>query len=326
MQTDTLALRVSAIRAEARDVMSIELRDPARKALPAFAPGAHLEITLPPREGEAHGLIRHYSLCNTSTECDRYLVAVGRAENSRGGSVAMHEVVRLGTILTVRPPRNNFPLTATAGHYRFVAGGIGITPILSMIRWCDAHGKSWSLLYCSRNRPRTAFYEELRAFGDRVTFHFDDESRGQHADFERALAEPQDDEHVYCCGPRPLMLAVEAAGMSRPEGSVHFEWFTAKEVAHAPPVATDVFDIVLRSSGLRLQVVPEKSILETLEDNGVSIPFSCREGLCRTCETGLCGGEADHRDLVLTEDERNAQKSVMVCVSRSKTPTLELDL
>jgi vanillate O-demethylase ferredoxin subunit len=122
------------------------------------------------------------------------------------------------------------------------------------------------------------------------------------------------------------MLAVEAAGAARPHGTVHFEWFSAKAVAPAQSASTGVFEIILRSSGLRFQVYPEKSILETLEDNGIAVPFACREGLCRTCETPLCSGEADHRDGVLTDNERMAQKSMMVCVSRARTPVLELDI
>ena len=321
-----MSLTVSAVRAEALDIVSITLRHPSGLCLPAFAPGDHLEITLPQCAGGKPALIRHYSLCNSPTETDRYVIAVGRAANGRGGSQAIHEIVRVGTKLTVRPPRSNFPLSSEAGYYRFVAGGIGITPILSMIRWCEARGKSWSLLYCTRNRVRTAFYEELRKMGPRVRFHFDDESGGRLANFEQELAQPELREHVYCCGPRPLMRAVETAALARPKGTVHFEWFSGKEVDDAPPVATDAFDVVVRSTGHRLRVPPEKSILETLEDHGVSVPFSCREGLCRTCETSLVSGQADHRDFVLSKEEQNSQRTLMVCVSRAKTAVLELDL
>jgi vanillate O-demethylase ferredoxin subunit len=324
MHTDLLRLHVTAYRAEARGIVSVELRDPHGMPLPAFAPGAHIEIAFPPRSGEERGLIRHYSLCNEASETHRYVVAVGLAADSRGGSLAMHETVRVGSRLMVRPPRNNFALVADAGHYRFIAGGIGITPILSMLRWCETHGKSWSLLYCTRNRQRTAFHDELRAYGDRVRFHFRDEQGGP-ADVDDELSQAKPNEHVYCCGPRSLMLAVGVAGVKRTSGTVHFEWFSAKEVAHSQPAA-GAFDIVLRKSGLRLQVKPDRSVLETLEDSGISVPSSCRDGLCRSCETPLCAGEADHRDYVLSDDERKAQKSMIVCVSRSKTPVLELDL
>jgi tetrachlorobenzoquinone reductase len=326
MPTDPLSLIVTAFRAEALDVVSVELRDPHRKDLPAFTAGAHLEIMLPSRDGTDRGLIRHYSLCNDSAERDRYLVAVGRVVNSRGGSRAVHELVRVGTLLSVQRPRNNFPLTTDARRYRFIAGGIGITPILSMIHWCQSKGTDWSLLYCARNRLHTAFYEQLGEYGDRVRFHFDDESAG-FPDLELELAAAREREHVYCCGPRALMLAVEAACSRRPAETVHFEWFSAKELPDSAVAPTDSsFKVVVRSTGQCLQVAPDKSILETLEDNGVAIPFSCREGLCRTCETPLWEGEADHRDHVLSDAERSEQKSLMVCVSRAKSRTLVLDL
>jgi vanillate O-demethylase ferredoxin subunit len=238
----------------------------------------------------------------------------------------IHTAVRIGSVLTVSRPRNNFALVTDARHYRFIAGGIGITPILSMLSWCDAHNKSWSLLYCARSRAAAAFYNELTAYGDRVRFHFDDEVGGRLADFSAEMEQAASGEHVYCCGPGPLMLGVEAAAARRPSGAVHFEWFGAKDVGATPPAAVDTFYIVLRKSGLRLRVTPDRSVLETLEDNGISVPVSCREGVCRTCETTLCAGEADHRDWVLSEEERLAQKSMIVCVSRARTPVLELDL
>lgn len=325
-----LALRVHAVRAEARDVLSIELRSAGGSALPPFTPGAHLEITLPAGADGRPALVRHYSLCNSAAETHRYVVAVGLAPASRGGSLAVHEQLRVGQVLPVRPPRNHFALAEGAAHYRFIAGGIGITPILSMLRWCEAQGQPWSLLYCTRSRVRTAFYEELRAYGPRVQFHFDDEAGGRPADLAQALSRPVPGEHLHCCGPAPLMRAVQAASAQRPPGTVHFEWFSAGDPApatQAPAAATDSgFDIVLAQSGQRLHVPPDQSILDTLEQHGIGVPFACREGLCRTCETGLCGGEAEHRDLVLSDAERAAQKTILLCVSRAKSAVLELDL
>ncbi len=327
-----LALRVHAVRAEARDVLSIELRDAAGGPLPPFAPGAHLEITLPTGIGTGGqpALVRHYSLCNSAAETDRYVVAVGLAATSRGGSRAVHEELRVGQVLQVRPPRNHFALASGAAHYRFIAGGIGITPILCMLRWCEAHGQPWSLLYCTRSRVRTAFYEELRDQGAKVQFHFDDEANGQRVDLMQALVPAADGEHIYCCGPAPLMRAVQSATTQRAPGTVHFEWFSAGEPAaaaqEAPASAERGFEIILASSGQRLQVPPDQSILDTLERHGLGVPFACREGLCRTCETGLCSGEADHRDLVLSDAERAAQNTLLPCVSRAKSAVLELDL
>jgi vanillate O-demethylase ferredoxin subunit len=320
-----LALRVGAVRAEARDVLSIELRSTDGSALPPFTPGAHLEITLPAGADGRPALVRHYSLCNSAAETHRYVVAVGLAADSRGGSLAVHEQLRVGQVLQVRPPRNHFALAQGAAHYRFIAGGIGITPILSMLRWCEAQGQPWSLLYCTRSRVRTAFYEELRAHGAKVQFHFDDEAGGPHAGLAQALSGAAEGEHIHCCGPAPLMRAVQAASAQRPAGTVHFEWFSAGDPA--PAATTDSgFDIVLAQSGQRLHVPPGQSILDTLEQHGIGVPFACREGLCRTCETGLCGGEADHRDLVLSDAERAAHKTILLCVSRARSAVLELAL
>lgn len=322
-----LTLRVHAVRAEARDVLSIELRSTDGAALPPFTPGAHLEITLPAGTDGRPALVRHYSLCNSAAETHRYVVAVGLAPASRGGSLAVHEQLRVGQVLQMRPPRNHFALAEGAAHYRFIAGGIGITPIVSMLRWCEAHGQPWSLLYCTRSRVRTAFYEELRAYGMRVRFHFDDEAEGRHVDLAQILSPAADGEHIYCCGPAPLMRAVQAASAERPPGTVHFEWFSAGEAAPTAPAGTERgFDIVLAQRGQRLHVPSHQSILDTLEQHGIGVPFACREGLCRTCETGLCSGEADHRDMVLSEAERAAQNTILLCVSRAKGAVLELDL
>ena len=324
---DEMTLVVTGYRAEALDVASFELRDKGGKPLPAFTPGAHLEIALPEVPGSSQRLVRHYSICNDPAEKHRYVVAVGRAAQSRGGSQAMHEFVRVGTALRVQPPRNNFPLISDAGHYRFIAGGIGITPILSMIRWCKSQGKPWSLLYCTRSRARTAFYETLAEFGSTVRFHFDDEATGQRPDLAGELANAEPAEHVYCCGPNGLMHAVAEASAHRAPGSVHFEWFSSKAPAAVEGGSIDTaFDVVLQSTGERFRVEPNVSILETLERHGKGLPFACREGLCRTCETPLCGGEADHRDYVLSDSERCTQSSLMICVSRAKSETLMLGI
>ena len=314
-----LVVEVTDVRAEALDVMTLELRAPGGGALPTFEPGAHLEFALP------SGLIRHYSLTNDCRETDRYVVSVGRAAASRGGSDYMHTEVRRGTKLKISGPRNNFPLDEDAGGYLFVAGGIGITPIMSMIRRCEADGRPWRLIYAARSRQRAAFYEELCALGaDPAGFHFDDE-KGQLLDVKSALADRQQDERIYCCGPAPLMEAVQELAKDLPPGTARFEWFTPPEDA-GPPAESDGFKVRLEKTGLEVSVPADKSILEVLEENGVSVPFSCREGLCGTCQTAVCDGEPEHRDYVLSDEERDAGKAMMVCVSRSKTPLLVLDL
>jgi ferredoxin-NADP reductase len=314
-----LVLSVTDVRAEARDVMMLELRAPNGGPLPRFEPGAHLEIALP------NGLVRHYSLVNDWRETDRYVVAVGRAPDSRGGASCVHQLVRCGAQLRVSPPRNNFALDPTASSFLFIAGGIGITPIMAMIRWCEKNERPWRLIYAARSRQRAAFYEDLCAYGgERVRFHFDDE-RGQLLDAEAAIAGLAPGEKIYCCGPGPLMTAVSEATRHLPPGSVRFEWFTAA----ADPIsndADDAFRVRLARTGIELPIPAGKSILEVLEENGISHPFSCREGLCGTCQTAVCEGEPDHRDYVLSDEERLANGSMMICVSRSRSPLLVLDL
>ncbi|MBE7416908.1 MAG: oxidoreductase [Ideonella sp.] len=316
--TDRLNLEVTDVVAEARDVVLLELRDPHGHALPPFEPGAHLEIQL------GNGLVRHYSLTNDARERERYVVGVGRAVQGRGGSEYVHQQVRRGTRLTVSAPRNHFRLEPSASRSLFIAGGIGITPIASMVQWCDAQQRPWRLVYAARCAQRAAFYESLARHGENVRFHFDDQHGGV-LDVAPLLATVEPDEHVYCCGPAPLVAAVKAhAGRIAPQ-RVHFEYFTAPADAAATPTVGG-FTIELRKSARTLVVPPDQSILDVLEANGFALPFSCREGLCRTCETTVCAGEPEHRDYVLSADERRDGKTMMICVSRAASPTLVLDL
>ncbi|MFM0337680.1 PDR/VanB family oxidoreductase [Paraburkholderia fungorum] len=228
-------------------------------------------------------------------------------------------------MVQVEPPRNHFRLDPGAASYRFIAGGIGVTPIMSMIRWCEANQKPWHLTYAARNRQRMAFYEELGRFQEEcVRLHFDDEHGGP-LDIPAALADVPAGEHIYCCGPDPLMKAVQAAASHIPVERVHFEWFTPPEKEEIRDDA-EGFWIDLKQSGTSLYVAPSNTILEVLEENGHSVPFSCREGLCGTCEMTVCEGQPDHRDFVFSEAEHAGRRSVMVCVSRSKSPRLQLDL
>lgn len=313
-----IALEVSDIEAEARDVLLVELRAPGGGTLPPFEPGAHLEIVLP------NGLVRHYSLVNDSRERDRYVIGVGRAAGGRGGSAFVHRSLRHGTALASTPPRNQFRLDPSSAPVRFVAGGIGITPIISMIRRCEATARPWRLVYAARSAQRAAFSEALRAFGPRVAQHFDDVA-GAPLDVAAALADLAPDEQVYCCGPAPLMAAVREQTASRPLGSVHFEYFSAPADA-VTAASPGEFEVELRRSGERFAVPADRSILEEIEARGHSVPFSCREGLCRTCETTVLDGVPDPRDYALSAEERAAGKTMMICVSRSKTPLLVLDL
>ncbi|MET3373597.1 vanillate O-demethylase ferredoxin subunit [Variovorax boronicumulans] len=317
-----LQLRVVGVRAEARDVMRLELADPEGRPLPAFEPGAHVVLKLP------NGAVRSYSLLNDWRERDRYVLGVGRSETSRGGSAYVHAELRSGAEIRCDTPANNFRLQDDAGHYVFIAGGIGITPILSMIRWCEAMGRSWQLAYAVRNRARIAFYEELAAYDDKVRFHCDDEHGGP-LPVAQCMAGLPPHAQVYCCGPAPLMQAVQACGGGLPAKALHFEWFSAPAQGQAP--AADVpasagFWIDLARSGQSLFVPDTQSILDVLEHHGHEVPFSCREGVCGTCETAVCGGEPDHRDYIYPESQRTALRSMLVCVSRARSERLVLDL
>lgn len=313
-----LKLRVASVHAEARDVMRLELADPRGALLPAFEPGAHLTLHLP------NGVQRQYSLAGDSRERNRYVLGVGRAADSRGGSEYVHAMLRAGAEITCSMPANNFALVPDAPRYLFVAGGIGVTPILSMVRWCEANGKPWKLVYAARSRVRMGFYEELRAYGSRVRIHCDDEQGGP-LSVAALMADVEPGTHVYCCGPAPLMEAVREHGAHLPADALHFEWFSAP-AANEPDAAADGFWVDLKRSGTSLHVPPQQSILEVLEANGHEVPFSCREGLCGTCETAVCEGEPDHRDYVYPPGQRESLRTMLVCVSRAKSPRLVLDL
>ena len=314
----SLTVLVADVRAEAKDVITLELRAIAGGDLPEFTPGAHLDVHLP------NGLVRNYSLTNDWRERNRYIVGVGRAADSRGGSSYIHSTVRAGHQLKISAPRNNFPLDENSASFLFIVGGIGITPIMAMVRWCIANQKPWRLIYAARSRQRTAFYEELCSLGaDRVHFHFDDEA-GQVLDVAQAISSWKAGESIYCCGPAPLMEAVKTLTENLPSGTVRFEWFTVPESDE--PQESNSFTVRLERSNIEFEVPEQKSILEVLEEHGFELPFSCREGLCGTCVTNVCSGEPDHRDYVLSDEERESGKMMTICCSRSKSSLLTLDL
>jgi tetrachlorobenzoquinone reductase len=318
LSNTTFQVQVADVRAEALDVMSLQLRAIGGAELPPFEPGAHLDVHLP------NGLIRQYSLTNDWRERDRYVIGVARVADSRGGSSFVHSNIRAGAQLTIRGPINNFALDSKAERFLFIAGGIGVTPIMAMVRWCVANGKPWRLIYAARSRQRAAFYEELCCLArDSAQFHFDDE-RGQVLDVAQAIAGWNEGEWVYCCGPGPLMDSVKALAEHLPPGTVRFEWFTTPD-SEAPQDA-NAFKVRLERSGPEFDIPEGKSILEVLEENGIEHPFSCREGLCGTCLTNVLSGEPDHRDYVLTDEERASGKLMTICCSRSKSPQLVLDL
>ncbi|HEY1473097.1 MAG TPA: PDR/VanB family oxidoreductase [Pseudolabrys sp.] len=311
-----LPLRVTRNDRIADGIHLLEFRDAGDRPLPEFSAGAHIAIQVP------NGLLRKYSLCNDPAERDRYLVAIKREANGRGGSCNLIDNTKAGDELMVTPPVNDFGLPTRAQDFLFIAGGIGITPIMAMIRETQRQRKRFRLYYCSRSPETTAFLDELGApeFKDCVTVHYDQGDPAKSLDLRPILAERKNREHLYCCGPRPLMEAVRQMTDHWSSTAVHFEAFSEAET-HKP---TDKpFKVRLARSGEVLDVPTTKTILEVLRDHGLEVPSSCETGTCGTCRTKLIAGEADHRDLVLAEHER--KDTIMICVSRARGDEITID-
>lgn len=300
----------------AAGVVRLTLRHPAGDPLPEWEPGAHLDLVL----GE--GMVRQYSLCGDPADRGVLQVAVLREPDGRGGSAWVHDHLSTGDTVRIRGPRNHFRLVGSP-RYLFVAGGIGITPIVPMIARAEASGADWRLVYGGRSRASMAFREELVArYGDRVEIRPQDETGL--LDLDELLGAPRDGVAVYCCGPEPLLAAVEQRCAVWPPGSLHVERFSPKAGADAGERTT--FEVELAASGRTVTVPPDKSILAAVEEAGVSVLSSCQEGTCGTCETPVLDGVPDHRDSLLTDEERAANDTMMICVSRSCGPRLVLDL
>jgi len=292
-------------------VLALTLRHPLGEELPAWEPGAHIDVVLGP------DLERQYSLCGDPADRSVWRIAVLHEPEGRGGSAYVHGQLGHGDKVRVRGPRNHFPLKAAA-RYRFIAGGIGITPILPMLAAAQAAGAEWTLLYGGRTRNSMAFTEELSRYGDRVRIAPQDETGL--LDLASVLGEVPEGTLVYCCGPGPLLDAVEA---SCPSGLLHVERFQPKAQEAGENAE---FEVVLERSGRTLTVPADVSVLDTVRAAGVEVLFSCTEGTCGTCETDVLDGTPDHRDSVLTDEEREAGETMLICVSRSLGKRLVLDL
>ncbi|MGU7774237.1 PDR/VanB family oxidoreductase [Burkholderia sp. MR1-5-21] len=313
-----LRLKIASKEKIARDIWRFELTDPQRAPLPSFDAGANLTVVVP------NGARRSYSLCNDSRERDRYVIAVKRDSHGRGGSISFVDDTAGGDVMDVSLPRNEFQLDDRAKSFILVAGGIGITPMLSMARQLRAEGlRSFKLYYLARDPEGTAFLDELGSDDWRsdVKIHHDHGDPSKAFDFWPVFERPKSAAHVYCCGPQALMDTVRDMTGHWPSGTVHFESFGASNAnvhQNAP------FTVRLARSGTSFGVPANRSILDVLRDANVRVPSSCESGTCGSCRTGLCSGDADHRDLVLRDDEKESQ--IMVCVSRAKSAELVLDL
>ena len=307
--------RVVAKHEAADGVVALTLRDVDGHPLPAWEPGAHVDLIL---DGAP---TRQYSLCGDPADRHEYRLGILRDPNGRGGSLHVHDRLSEGDVVRVRGPRNNFPLVASP-RFLFIAGGIGITPILPMIRAAEGAGADWRLVYGGRQRASMAFLDELAHHGDRVTVWPQDEQG--FLPLASLLGTPEPDTAIYCCGPEPLLAAVESNSTGWPAGSLHLERFAPKP--QAEPVRKEAFEVVLKRSELTLTVPPQRSILSVVEEAGIGVLSSCAEGTCGTCEVRVLDGEPDHFDSVLSEAERAAGSCMMICVSRSRTSQLVLDL
>jgi ferredoxin-NADP reductase len=316
---DRLTLRVDELRREADGVLSLRLTDPLGAALPSWEPGAHVDVRF------ANGVERQYSLCSTAADGGGWRIAVLREHSSRGGSRYVHETLRPGDEVTVSRPLNTFayePGEGEAAESVFVAGGIGITALLPMVRAAEAAGRPWRLLYLGRSRERMAFLADP-ALAPGRTRVFDADAGGR-ADLAAELRALPAGSRVYACGPARMLDALEELALDWPEGTLRIERFAAKPLAE--PVSSDVFEVEAQRSGMTVEVEPGCSILAALERAGIPVPSSCLEGICGTCETTIVDGVADHRDSILSPAEREENETMMVCVSRAVSPRLVLDL
>jgi vanillate O-demethylase ferredoxin subunit len=305
---------------EAEDICSFELVGAGGASLPPFSAGAHIDVKVNDQ------ITRQYSLCNSPSEPQRYVIGVLKDPKSRGGSHAMHEAVQVGDTLEISTPKNHFPLEV-APHTLLLAGGIGVTPILCMAERLAEIDANFRMHYCTRSRDRTAFYERIAGspFASRVEFHFDDGAPEQKLDLPALLTAAPAETHLYVCGPGGFIEFVKntAKSLGWSGERVHFEYFGA-----SPDVLADgaEFQVKVASTGACYTVPANRTVIQVLQDAGIDVPVSCEQGVCGTCITRVLEGTPDHRDLYLTDQEHAANTQFTPCCSRAKSPLLVLDL
>jgi vanillate O-demethylase ferredoxin subunit len=314
----SLNLEVASVTAITSSIRQIELT--SAQALPPFTAGAHIDLAL------GNGLERSFSMLNDPAETHRYVIAVLRETDSRGGSVWVHDYLRPGDRLTSSEPINNFPLNEAGETHILIAGGIGITPLKAMAHRLVACGANFALHYCARDEGRAAYLSDLRALvGDRLCVFLDGGDIARGLDVGKLLATRPSAAHVYVCGPAGLIRTVREVARGWPKGTVHYELFRGSEADIAPRSTDQPFEITLARTGKTLTVPADRSILAVLKANGIKVKTLCTEGVCGTCRVRLLGGKADHRDEVLTDEQR--EREIQVCVSRAMSgETLILDL
>lgn len=314
-------VRIRSLTWEATDVFSFLLAPVDGQALPSFDAGSHIDLHLP------NGLMRSYSLSGASAVGD-YRVTIARDPNSTGGSIYLAETIRPGTTIDISAPRNNFALDEAAARSVFIAGGIGVTPFLPMMQRLNAIGKPWRIHYSVRTRDRAALIGEIEALAaagaGEVHLHVDEENGGQLLDVGGKIRALDAGDHVYCCGPIGMLDAFrkQCSEAGVPDERVHFEYFKS----NVETATGGGYELVLAKSGKTVRVEEGQTVLTALLSVGINIPYSCEEGVCGACETRVLAGEPDHRDMILSDAERASNKTMMVCCSGSKSPSLTLDL
>ncbi|MDR3367566.1 PDR/VanB family oxidoreductase [Rhodoferax sp.] len=318
--SDTLTVRVARKTHETADICRFELVPQMGASLPAFTAGAHIDVHVP------DGPLRQYSLCNSPGETHRYEIGVLRAVSSRGGSSTLHARVKEGDVLTISSPRNHFPLR-TAAHTLLVAGGIGVTPMLSMIEHLAKSGANFMLHYCATQKDRMAFLQTLSApgFRDKVLLHLDDGALDQRLDVDTALLPKHNDARLYVCGPHGFMQWITGAALERGWASerIHTEAFGPLPTASS---CSGAFEVILKRTGDIYVIPPERSVASVLVEAGVDIALSCEAGICGTCVTSVLEGTPDHRDSFLTDEERGKNDRFTPCCSRACSTRLVIDL
>jgi len=321
----TLTVRVDRITQQTAEVTSFELVQPWGGRLPAFEPGAHIDVHTPGGFTRQYSLAEAGKVAGTAAAAGRYVIGVKREPSSRGGSAALHERVSVGDLLAISTPRCGFALQADARHHLLLAGGIGITPLLAMAQHLQRGGNSFSLCVFSRSRPHLAFVEALAALAPNVALHFDDPSAAEKIDLNTLLAEHRPGDHLYLCGPAGFMQTARQAASAWPEGAVHLEYFAAPD---AGTTATGKpFELRLARRGIQLTVGAGQTAVEALHDIGIEIPTSCEQGLCGTCVVGWLpadGGEPEHHDFCLPAAER--RNKLALCCARGRSGLLVIDV
>jgi ferredoxin-NADP reductase len=313
--SDTRRLRLTVIRYAALDTHLYEFAAPDGAALPAYEPGAHIDVHMP------GGLMRQYSLARPWVKGEPYLVGVKLDRTGRGGSKYLHEEARVGQVFEIGGPRNHFPLAGDAADTVLIAGGIGITPVWCMALRLSEQGAPFDLHYAVRTRADAAFLHELEKMSPAARLHVDEEAGGV-LDVAGIVTAAPKNAHLYCCGPAPMMAAFEAATGDWPSEQVHVEYFSAPP----PEPIEGGFTVVLARSGREFVIAPGETILQTLRQAGISVISSCEQGVCGACETRVVEGIPDHRDILLTPAEKASNQTMMICCSGSLTDRLVLDL